>query len=419
MDTTGKNMATDAEDSATADQLNEVLLARQPIFDQKMKVYAYELLFRSGSAASTANVIDGDEATTSLVLNTYSEIGFEQVVGNKLAFINLTENLIKNPLPITKDKVVLEILEDVEISDELITAVQFLANHGFKIALDDFEYHEKWNPLIECADIIKIDLLAMSEEELRKHIEILKPMEVKLLAEKIETYEQLELCKELGFDYFQGYFLSKPKIIKGKKISPNKLVVLRLLAALNDRGIQMNELEKILSEDPRLTYKILKIINSAAYNKLSKIDSVKQAIVFLGLDKLKEWATIIALSSVEGKPDELMINTLIRAKMTELLGQQVEDNEADLYFFSGLFSNLDAIMDQDIHELLDEMPISDKVKKAVVDHEGKMGEVLSDVIAYEHGNWNLLKCDLEPAVYTEAYLASINWANTTTETLKD
>ncbi|KKM25215.1 hypothetical protein LCGC14_1597270, partial [marine sediment metagenome] len=198
--------------------LSSIVIARQPIFDRQYQTYAYELLFRNNSEDNAANFdqFDGDLATTKVINYSFLEFGIDNLIGNHLAFVNLTRNFILNgdPLPFAGDRVVLEVLEDIEVDDELITAVRKLAHHGYHIALDDFIFHESLRPLLEVASIVKVDILSLSEAALREHVEILKTYPVKLLAEKVETKAEFELCFELGFEYFQGYFFCRPNIVE-------------------------------------------------------------------------------------------------------------------------------------------------------------------------------------------------------------
>ena len=367
--------------SKISEGLKEIFIGRQPIFDRNMHVYAYELLFRDCSQ-NRSDIVDGDQATTTLILNTFTEFGFDNLVGSKLAFINLTKKLIMEIPPFPKDRVVVEILEDVVFDKPLIESLSKLYDDGYTIALDDFEINENNKPAIQHAHIIKLDILALSEKELIEHVEHLKPYNIKLLAEKIETHEQFEQCKQLGFSYFQGYFLSKPKVVSGTQKSTNKMVVMQLLSKLSDENMEFPDVEKLLSEDPKLSYKLLKIINSAAFTKVMEIESLHQAVVYLGVKKLKEWASILALSNMDNKPHELMITTMVRAKMCEMLAEKKGINDKDACFTVGLFSTLSAMMDQDIETLLKELPIRDDVKAALIKHEGQMGELLDKVIAY-------------------------------------
>jgi EAL and modified HD-GYP domain-containing signal transduction protein len=390
----------------------DICLARQPIFDGSLKVYAYELLFRRNVAAVESQVTNGDDATTELILNTFSDIGLEQVSGQKLSFINLTRKLVLDLPPLPKESVVLEILEDIEVDPPLIEAVKRLVAQGYTIALDDFVFNESLRPLVELAHIIKIDILALSREQLHEHVALLKKYPVKLLAEKVETHEEFELCQSLGFDYFQGFFLSRPKIVSGRRASTNKIVVMQLLAKLQNPDISVKVIEGLLSEDVRLSYKLLKIVNSAAYGRLRQIESLQQAIVFLGLRKLKEWVSLIAVTSVDNKPHELMITTMVRAKMCETVLLQGKAKQlSDMGFTIGMFSTLDALLDDSMDHLLKEIPLSDDIKCALVGREGILGSTLDNVMAYERADWDqLAQKQVALSSYAEAYLGGIQWA---------
>lgn len=397
-------------------QINQVFIGRQPIFDNKMRVYAYELLFRDRFDSKVSNVDndkekDGDSATINLILSAFGDLGLDNLIGSKLAFINLTKNLVLNLPPIPKEKVVLELLESIQIDKEVIGKVRELNKQGYIIALDDFEFKTDWKPLLNYTKIVKIDIQEYSKEELQKNMSSLSEYDIKFLAEKVETYEDFEFCKNIGFWYFQGYFLSKPKLVSGKKTATNKLVVMQLISALSKPAITMEKIEQLLSEDPKLSYKLLRIINSAALFKVRRIESLHQAVVYLGIDKLKEWATLISLSSVDDKPHELMVTTMVRAKMCEILATKAGFADSDLYFTAGLFSTLNAVMDDDLEVLLQKLSISDEIKEGLLLGKGNIGEILKDVIHYENARWDELSDKFSTADYSSSYMLSVDWAN--------
>ena len=408
----------------------EVYIGRQPIFDVNLNVYAYELLFRSNATTNQSNISNndldkGDIATTQLILNIFSDLGFTEVVGNKIAFINITSNLLFNLPPLQKDKVVLEILENVEINSKVINAALLLKEQGYTIALDDFIFNEQWIPLIELSDIIKIDISCYSEQQLIEQIQILKPFGKRILAEKLETHQELELCTNLGCELFQGFFLSKPKIISGKRVATNKVMILQLITHLNDPMISAQEIENLICRDVKLTYKLLQIINSAAFVKVNKIVSLKQAIVYLGITQLKKWVNLIALNSIQDKPHELMITTMIRAKMCELIAKGQQASDPGVFFIVGLLSTIDALLDDKMQNLLIKLPLDQNIQNALLSRAGPMGKVLSDVISYEKGEWDDLieqnpqQHAIKSVDYTIAYLDSIEWVNEAYKSLRD
>ena len=224
--------------------MNDIYIGRQPIYDRKLDVYAYELLFRAASDNS-ANFTDGDKATSDVIVNTFLEIGLDNIVGNRLAFINLTRAFFvgEHTISLPRDRVVLELLEDIEADEEVINSVKRLSEQGYSIALDDFIYHESLQPLVQLADIVKIDIMAMSRDEIREHVQALRQHPLRLLAEKVETQEEHDYCMELGFDYFQGYFFAQPKVIRGQRLPNNRLAILKLLSRLQDPEITSKQLE--------------------------------------------------------------------------------------------------------------------------------------------------------------------------------
>ena len=396
--------------------MQTALLARQSIYDKQLNVVAYELLYRPGEVETSQvqQELDGDQATSTVILNTFSSIGAEEVIGDHVAFINFTRNLLIKELHeiLPHNKVVIEILEDVTVDEALIASVKKLKEQGYTIALDDFIMEEHLKELVELADIIKLDVLDLSADVIKSRVEQLAPFSVKLLAEKIETHETFTICKELGFDYFQGYFLSKPNIIKGQKLSANRLVTLKLMSELQKEDADITEIGHTLSQDAALTYKLLRLINSAAYGSTRKIESLHEAIVRIGTDNIRNWAALIILADTSDKPVDLMYTTMIRGKMCELLAEKVDEDNSNLYFTIGLFSTMDAILDQELSKILDGLPLSETINAALLKHEGEAGKILANVKAYERGEWQGVDYSpLNEQDYSEAYLQSIEWAN--------
>ena len=281
-----------------------VLLARQPIFNTELGIYAYEILFRSDENAQISDV-GADTATSVVIFNAFTEIGMHNVVGEHLAFINFTRNLLINPPPFTSSQVVIEVLEDIKPDPEVIASLKSLKKEGFIIALDDFEYQEHLQDFVDLADIIKIDVKALSEQQIAEHASLLKKPGLTLLAEKVETQEMYNYCKGLGFDYFQGYFLRRPTQLKGQKIPANKLVVMQLIAELQRPDSTPQQLHDTIAKDPGLSFKLLRMINSAAYRRPNKINSLLRAILLTGEKDIKHWASLLALSNLDDKPHVL------------------------------------------------------------------------------------------------------------------
>lgn len=392
--------------------MQDVFIGRQPIYDKKLRVMAYELLFRD-SESNRASFHDGDQATSAVILNTFTEFGLERIVGQHLAFINLTRGFLlgEYPLPLSSERVVLEILEDIHVDDEIIAAVRGLAKNGFAIALDDFIYHPDLQPLVDVADYIKLDVLDMDRQTIREHVALLRRQPLKLLAEKVETQDDFAFCQELGFDYFQGYFFCKPNIIKGHRTPTNQLAMLRLLSKLNNPDIPLEELEALIIQDVALTYRLLRYINSAQFATNRNIDSVRKALLMLGLKTLRSLASLVVMSRVDDKPSELVTTALVRARLCEQLAKHLGETQLDRYFTAGLFSILDALLDLSMDDILDALPLANEIKAALLHHEGELGRVLHCAVAYEQGDWSEVDCTLDAGRLREIYLEAIGWAD--------
>jgi c-di-GMP phosphodiesterase len=392
----------------------DVLMARQPIYDRKLDIYGYELLFRTEADQLQANVFDGELATSRVILNAMTAIENADNKHHAFAFVNLTEPMLLSdePPPVPKDLAIIEILEDVEVTQKLIDNVERFSKQGFIYALDDFEYHPKYVPLFKLVDIIKIDIMAVPLEKLPTYVKNLRPYGVKLLAEKIETHEEFEQCLELGFDYFQGYFLHKPILIKGTSIKANDQVVLRLLARLSDPNIDPEEIASLVSIDPHLSYQILRIINSAAYTTVKKVESINHAIVMLGLQQVKTWASMISLSNMEDKPGDQVEFILTRAKLCEEVALKTGENNGSAFFTAGMLSGLDVLLGVELENALETLPILPELRNAILNYEGKIGQVLRYVQAYECARWQELDemtLGINAEEFNKAHIDSINW----------
>lgn len=401
--------------------MDDIYIGRQPIYDAKLNVVAYELLFRSGKM-NEANVIDGDNATTNVIINAITEIGMDQLVGPHKAFINLTHNHILQmadlPLPELKDRLVLEILEDIKTENTIVEAITKLANDGFSIALDDFIYDESLQPLVDISNIIKIDLMALNDEELKAHVIKLADGKRKLLAEKVETQEEYDHCRELGFDYYQGYFFSKPQIIKGRSLPANKLAIVKLLAKLQDSESTTEDLAQTISQDITMSMRVLRYINSAQFGFGKDVDSIQKAIMMLGRTTIRNLANLVTMSQIEDKPHELLIISMIRAKMAENIAQLVKTDK-EVCFTTGLFSIIDTLMDDDMEVLIEGLPLTENIRAALIRREGEPGKILNCVLAYESGDWkNAHYNKLTINEVRDCYLDALKWASSSDFLLK-
>ena len=410
--------------SSTADSTqvtNQVMVGRQAIFDRDLQVIGYELLYRD-SQMNAATFSDGDAVTARVMLNTFLEIGLEQMVGSHLAFINLTTRFLRDNLcnDLPKDRVVLEILENIPMDEEVVNGMTRLSGEGYTLALDDFEYKEELRPMVERAKMVKLDVMALGPKRLKEHVEILRQFPLKLLAEKIESQEIFEWCKKLGFDYFQGYFFCKPKIVEGKRIPPNQIALLRLLAKLQNPETTMGEVEQIIKQDVSLSYKVLRFVNSAYFSLPKKIDSIGQAACLVGLARLRTWGTLLVMAGLDEKPIELLLIALVRAKMSENIATALQYPTVDESFTVGLLSVLDALLDKPMSEVMSLVELSDSVHMALVDQKGELGKVIKGVLAYEQCDWGgVQQLGLESPILQQSYFEALNWMSGLMPLLKE
>ncbi len=401
--------------------MNDIFIGRQPIYDRNLNVAAYELLYRD-SFENRATITDADAASSQMIFSALMDFGLDRLVGAHHAFVNLTRSVLLSEQiwALPKDKVVLEVLETIDPDGPVVEAVTGLAEAGFQMALDDFFYDPSWQPLVDLSHIIKVDVLGMGPDDISAQVAALKGFKGVLLAEKVEDQGCFEHCMGLGFDYFQGHFFCRPKVITSKRVPANRLPVLRLLATLNNPDSSVDELETLISQDVGLSYRLLRYINSAFFSLANRIESIHHALVLLGMRDVKRWATLISMSEATDKPQELMVTAMLRAKMCEIIATAKGFSAADTFFTVGLFSVLDALMDSPMEEVLEALPISDELRSALLSHEGPQGAVLECVLAYEDGDWDkVVTIELEPTVIRSAYLDAVAWVRDVESALKN
>jgi EAL and modified HD-GYP domain-containing signal transduction protein len=389
---------------------HDIFIARQPIFDASSNVFAYELLFR-GCGNNSAQIKDGSVASSQVILNAFVDMCIQDIAENRQVFVNFTREFLVGeiPLPLSSKSLVVEVLEDVVADNAVVGGLQVLSEKGYTLALDDYIFTDDKEPLFDLIDIVKIDLLGCDIGQLEAEVRALKDRNIKLLAEKVETHEEFELCKRMGFDYFQGFYFCKPMVLSGQSIKPNRLAVLQVLAKLQDPNCDISELESLIGKDVGISYKILRIINSAFYNFRREIKSVREAIVALGLKTIRDWMCIIVMTDIDDKPQELLSQSLRRARMMQTLAAKCGfDSEAG--FITGLFSSIDAIMDQPMEQILRQLPLADHIVKALVGGDGEFGQLLQAITLYEKGEWESIQVkDLHSGDLIKSYVESITW----------
>jgi len=392
----------------------QLLLARQPIFDAEVNTVGYELLYREVDP-DNAGIIDGDHATSSVLVNALTNLDLSQIVGSAKAFINFTSNILDIDLPLNPERYVIEVLEDVAVTPELVARLKTLKSRGHQIALDDFVLSPEAAPLLTVADIIKIDVLAYEDAELTTLVAQLKPLDVTLLAEKVETQHMLDHCRTLGFNLFQGNFLHRPETISGKKIMPKKLVVLELLQALQTPSTGAADLEDIMLRDPTLGIKVVKMVNSAFYQPRYKISSLRHAINYLGIDAMRSLLSLLAIAGASNKPEALRDYALLRAKLCERLGLEIKAEQAGVSYFIGLVSTMDAFFDQPIQSLVSHLYLSEEVNAALLHKKGIQGLILQTAEAIQAGrfaciDWpRLAEFGVTPQSIDTLHLSVVNW----------
>jgi len=398
----------------------EFFIGRQPILDRNLKLYAYELLFRTGQKNFNPGNIDDDSATAQVIITAFTEIGLDNIVGDRLASVNIPYKFIAHPdlLPMHPEQVVLEVLETVTIDETSIAGIKNLAERGFTIALDDFIYSAEYDQVLPSIDVIKLDITQIDPERWADEISKLRQYGCHILAEKVETADEFETLKSLGVDYYQGYFFAKPKVISGKRIASNKLGLLQMLAKINNPATEIEELSDLISKDVAISVKSLNYVNSPASGLNRTVDSVREAIVYLGRDTIKSWVTLFVMASVDDKPDELMTMALVRAKLCELLARTSGIEGEDAFFTVGLFSILDSLMDTSLDEVLGQISTTPEMREALINHTGDKGNALRCAMDLEFGfAAGLSFGDLDEYAISDLHLEAMRWADASLQEL--
>ena len=380
-------------------------LGRQPIFNRRREVVAYELLYRQ-AGSSCAQITNADQATAQVILDTFSALGLKQVAGDADIYINLTEGFFYNryPIPFPPEKTVIEVPETIRITDKLVKAISDLSSQGYRIALDDVTDLNNVKPLLPFADIVKLDLPQLDRFRLHEYVNALRRYPIQILAEKVERPEELVMCQRTGFDLFQGFFLCRPEVVSGRRLDASRIITLQLISKLQDPEISFSVLETLISQDVTLSYKLLQLINSVYYGVTHKVNSIRQAMSLLGLKSLRNWVIVVSLFGATDKPRELTRIALVRAQMCELLARQRGFTSQETYFLTGMLSVLDALLDQPITQAIKPLQLADEVETALNDYTGPLGITLANVIAYERGAWEHLDLPgVSAAEFTRSY----------------
>lgn len=396
-------------------------VARQPILDKEQNLFAYELLLRDSLANYFPKDVNDDEATAKIIDGLEYNLGLDSLAQGKLAFINFTHDSIINeyPLLLDKEQIVVEILETAKPGKKLLAACINLKQKGYIIALDDYEHDPRWKHFFPYVDIIKLDYSLTSEQQFQEIIATLEPFpKIKLLAEKIETFTEFEHAVSIGCEYFQGYFFSRPEVIKTVSFNPSQVAVVNLLSEINKPEIDIKKITTLFEDDVNLSFKILRYVKSPIFKRDANIETIKQAILVLGYEELKRFVFLLFTAQFsQGKPQELTVMALTRGRFCELMVQAtMPPHTQSSAFLIGLLSLIDAMVDADIQELMDKLPLHQDIKDAIVSRKGESANFLKLCELFEKADWQNIElfCQqlkVDPEESSALFQQALQWAD--------
>ena len=395
----------------------DIFVARQPIFNRDNEIVAYELLYRNSLKNFFDESVNSSKATAILITNSYINIGMENLIEDKIGFINFDQTLINNEIPklLNKDKVVIEVLETVIPDRKIMSNLINLKREGYTLALDDFTLEYQYMKTVPLYDIIKVDFIQTGLSGAEEIIKRFSNGKNKFLAEKVETAEEYNKAYELGYDYFQGYFFSKPQVVKSKSTSGIKYQYLRIKEEMQKEEPDFGEIERIIESDVDMSYKILKLVNT--FSLTSEVSSIRHAISILGLKEIDKWLNFIMLQNfTKEKPSELVKMSVIRSKFAELIAMNSNKrNQRYQASLIGLFSLIDAILGKTKEKVLSEIPMTEDVKKAIMlDKSSTLYPIMDIILSYEEAEWDKIdeiskEIQLDVNKVPELYLQAIKW----------
>ena len=400
----------------------DIFLGRQPILDRNNDIVAYELLFRS-SHINMANVSNDLLASAQVITHAFTDLGIEGVLGNNLGFINVSADLLTSDMVelLPKEKVVLELLETIEINEDIVSRCIELKKMGFQLALDDFtQLNAQYEPLKGIIDIIKIDLIGLDNTKLEEATKQLKGWPVKLLAEKVDNLEQANHCRNLGYELFQGYYFAKPVILTGKRADPSKLALLRLLGMVL-QDAENFQIEQEFKVNPNLTYNLMRLVNSVACGVNRTIHSLNQALVVLGRRQLQRWLQLLlyVMDDAQRKfPSPLMQLAANRGRLMELIAEHINPGDqgyTDRAFMTGILSLIDTLLNMPLGDIIAQLRLPIEVSDALIIRKGELGNILKLIESIEenHGKEINVPGILQGKISVEALLKlqmeAIHW----------
>jgi c-di-GMP-related signal transduction protein len=394
-----------------------VYIARQPIFDRKNAIFGYELLFRQSNVNYFIEM-DDDVATAELIYNSFLVFGIDNITDGAMAFINFSKSLVASDFIelLPKDRIVVEILERDKATQATVDACRKFREMGYTLAVDDFILDEDNQPLLDLVDIVKVEFPAVSLADQANLIRKYRK-KVKFLAEKIETREEYASAVKLGYDLFQGYFFSKPAMMKSKDIGSINTNLIRIVEELNLPEPSYKRISETIQMDLGLSYKLLRLVNSAYIAPQCEIKSIQQALNYLGTREMYQWVSLMMLKEVQSNENaEIVKQALIRGKLMSLLCNELS-HQASIseYFFTGTFSLMDVILNKSLTDVLKGLPLTDSVKQALLGGTNELRAMLDYLISYEKGEWETLKnlplANTIPADrFMLHYMEALKWA---------
>jgi c-di-GMP phosphodiesterase len=382
--------------------MTNVRIARQPILNGKQIVEGYELLYPTDG-------VDETLAAARITIEALSEIGLERLVGTSRAWINITSEFLASDmvLNLPPERVVLEVGPEVGLDEATLERLAELPSAGYTLAADGFRLSPEPQPLLDLVDIVKVDMRELGAREVARDAFELRDRAVTLVACNVESGDDFELARSAGADLFQGFFFCRPHMLPGRRITPSRVAMLRLSSVLQDPDAQLADLERVITNDVALSYRLLKYINSAYFNLRNEVTSIKQALALLGIEPLRRWATLSTFAEVGDQPRELLVTALIRARFCELAGSSGDGTPAEL-FTLGLFSVLDALTATPMYTAIADLPLAPTLHDALLHHLGP-GRLLDSVIAIEAGKFARAN-DIAPAS-SDCYIDAVAWSN--------
>jgi len=394
-------------------------VARQAIMDRDLEVQGYELFFRDGKRNSFPN-IKPDEATSKILTNAHLTLGLEEITGGKIAYLNFFDDTLLSHFPSSLDPeaIVIELIETAPVTDELVASCRRLQGKGFQIALDDHDFDPKWDPLLPFTSIVKIDVSNLSKKVISKHLPKFMRFGIRLVAQKVESYEKLQECMDLGFDLFQGFFFEQPEVIRNRELPAGKMSLIQLMSESAKIEMDYDKINGIIEREASLSYMLLRFINNPAFNKSQQISSLRHALNYMGETEVKKFIALLALANLgDEKPSELLNLSLVRAKFCELLSKARSDSEnPPKGFLVGLFSLLDAMLDQTMENLVSKLPVSEDLRVALCGEHNFLNCYLELAKTFESANWVetrkiAAKLKMEQRTLHGIYNQSIVWSN--------